>query len=293
MQCYQQYSRDAWRELWSTDTIQPIPLQTQAHVDAAEIKTIYLPLVKLLALQYAAYQHLQAELLQATRGQYPLRPFLLGIVGGTAVGKSALAQLLRDLLQLQFNQQKLQVDLALMDGFIAAEDDVNQQPQSHNHGVQRRGFAKSYDWPAILQFLTDLQLRRFPLRFPLYSHQAHRLSENNYQQIIAPDIVIIEGANLLCPVVYASGEQLAIADFLDFIIYLEADTATAREWYLQRQQSLVSAERHPELLSYWQEIWEQVHVLNLHESILPFQSRGDVILHKSPDHQIDTVCLRI
>src|SRR5882724_11229666 len=271
------------------------------RLDMCEVEDIYLPLSRLLSLYVAAAQ----RLFRAQQGflgtEDAKMPYIIGVAGSVAVVKSTTARVLQALLARWPNVPK--VDLVTTDGFlfpnaVLAREDL----------MERKGFPESYDLPALLRFLTDIKAGRRPARAPIYSHLVYDVMPNQWIEIDRPDILIVEGLNVLqTGAPPKDGKAIPyVSDFFDFSIYLDADEDVLLGWYVDRFLTLRgTAFRDPK--SYFHRyatlsdqqavetatsIWTRINLLNLHENILPTRQRADLILKKDESHLVEEVALR-
>ena len=228
-------------------------------------------------------------------------PYIIGVGGSVAVGKSTTARVLQALLARWPNVPK--VDLVTTDGFLYPNVILAREGL-----MERKGFPESYDLPALLRFLSDVKAGRRPIRAPIYSHLVYDIMANQWVEIDRPEILIVEGLNVLQTGPPPKGGKAIpyVSDFFDFSIYLDANEEVLRHWYVDRFLTLRgTAFRDPK--SYFHRyatlsdadavetataIWRRINLLNLHENILPTRQRADLILKKGDSHQVEQVALR-
>jgi type I pantothenate kinase len=271
------------------------------RLDMEEIEEIYLPLSRLLSLYVAATQ----RLFLAQRGflstEDAKTPYVVGVAGSVAVGKSTTARVLQALLARWPNMPK--VDLVTTDGFLYPNAVLER-----DHLLERKGFPESYDLPALLRFLYDIKAGRRPVQAPVYSHLIYDVVPQQWIEIDRPDILVVEGLNVLqTSRLPRDGKAIPfVSDFFNFSVYLDADEDVLMQWYVDRFLALrETAFRDPK--SYFHRyaqlsdsdaiatatsIWKQINLVNLHENILPTRQRADLILTKQKNHTVQEVALR-
>jgi type I pantothenate kinase len=271
------------------------------RLDIQEVEEIYLPLSRLLSLYVAATQRLFRAQQDFLGTQDSKMPYIIGVGGSVAVGKSTTARVLQALLARWPNVPK--VDLVTTDGFLYPNAILAREGL-----MERKGFPESYDLPALLRFLSDVKAGRRPIRAPIYSHLVYDIMANQWVEIDRPEILIVEGLNVLQTGPPPKGGKAIpyVSDFFDFSIYLDANEEVLRHWYVDRFLTLRgTAFRDPK--SYFHRyatlsdadavetataIWRRINLLNLHENILPTRQRADLILTKGDSHQVEQVALR-
>lgn len=263
-----------------------------------EVAQIYLPLSRLLNLYVGASQ----ELYRASDtflGQLPAKvPYVIGIAGSVAVGKSTTARVLQALLDRWPAHPK--VDLVTTDGFLHPNAVLNQR------GImERKGFPESYDRRRLLQFMSDIKSGAPEVEAPVYSHLTYDIMDTTIT-VAQPDIVIVEGLNVLQTGVADGENPLFVSDFFDFSIYVDAEVEDIRRWYVERFFALrETAFKDPssffhrfavlsdeEATETALAIWSSINERNLVDNILPSRERADLILRKGSDHLIQRVDLR-
>src|SRR5258705_6916717 len=304
---YRSFSRAAWAAL-RADT--PMTLQPEEvtrlrslhdRLDMCEVEDIYLPLSRLLSLYVAAAQ----RLFRAQQGflgtEDAKMPYIIGVAGSVAVGKSTTARVLQALLARWPNVPK--VDLVTTDGFLFPNAVLEREGL-----MEEQGFPESYDLPALLRFLSDIKAGRRPVRAPIYSHLVYDVMPNQWVEVDRPDILIVEGLNVLqTGQLPKDGKAIPyVSDFFDFSVYIDAEEEILRRWYVDRFLTLRgTAFRDPK--SYFHRysklddkdavttatsIWERINLINLRENILPTRRRAHLILNKADNHLVQEVALR-
>jgi type I pantothenate kinase len=304
---YRVFSRGEWARL-RQDT--PMTLKSaevtrlrsmHERLDMSEIEEIYLPLSRLLSLYVVATQRLfRAQ--QGFLGTEDAKvPYIIGVGGSVAVGKSTTARVLEALFGRWPNVPK--VDLITTDGFLYPNAVLDREGL-----MEKKGFPESYDLPGLLRFLSDIKAGLHPVRAPVYSHLTYDVIPNQWVEINRPDILIVEGLNVLqTGRLPRDGKAVPfVSDFFDFSIYLDADEDVLLHWYVNRFLTLrgtafadpksyfhryakLSDEEAVETAT---SIWNRINLVNLRENILPTRQRADLILTKSEHHRIDEVALR-
>lgn len=270
-------------------------------ISLREVEEIYLPLSRLLNLYVAATQQLHAAT-QIFLGHSAAKvPYVIGIAGSVAVGKSTTSRLLQALLARWSNHPK--VDLVTTDGFLYPNAVLEERGL-----MQRKGFPESYDRRRLVNFVTAVKSGEPRVDAPLYSHLSYDILPDQVQVIEQPDIMIVEGLNVLQTRSSSADPALPVfvSDLFDFSIYVDADEEHIRDWYVERFLTLRRTSfRDP--VSYFHryatlrdeearrlalEIWERINGVNLRENILPTRLRARLILEKGRDHVIERVRLR-
>ena len=266
-----------------------------------EVEEIYLPLSRLVNLYVAASQDLHTVTNRFLGRRDGRVPFIIGIAGSVAVGKSTSARVLRALLARWADHPK--VDLVTTDGFLFSNAVLEARGL-----MNRKGFPESFDSSRLLNFLNDVKSGKENVAAPVYSHFHYDVVADQETFVNQPDILIVEGLNLLQPARLPKGGEAIpfVSDFLDFSIYIDADEAIIERWYMSRFMKLrQTAFRDPAAyfhryagLDHGQaearalEIWQTINCKNLHENILPTRQRAGLIISKGEDHRTATVALR-
>ncbi|MEY3282052.1 MAG: type I pantothenate kinase [Acidobacteriota bacterium] len=276
-------------------------------ISLREVEEIYLPLSRLLNLYVAATQSLHDATRTFLGDQSDKVPFIIGIAGSVAVGKSTTSRILQALLARWPNHPK--VDLVTTDGFLYPNSILESRGL-----MKRKGFPESYDRRRLINFISTVKAGEPDVQVPLYSHLSYDILPDQFQTIQQPDIMIVEGLNVLQVREGTSdttnlNDQIQssfVSDFFDFSIYVDAPEEYIRDWYVQRFLTLRrTAFRDP--LSYFNRyatlpdeearhialhIWDEINGLNLRENILPTRSRARLILEKGSGHAVQQVYLR-
>jgi type I pantothenate kinase len=304
---YRVFSRAEWASLREDTPMTLTPDEVTRlrslhdRLDMKEVEDIYLPLSRLLSLYVAATQRLFRAQQNFLGTEDAKMPYIIGVGGSVAVGKSTTARVLQALLARWPNVPK--VDLLTTDGFLYPNSILEREGL-----MEKKGFPESYDLPALLRFLTDIKAGRRPARAPIYSHLVYDVMPNQWIEIDRPDILIVEGLNVL-QTGSPPKDGMAIpyvSDFFDFSVYLDADDEDLRHWYVDRFLTLRgTAFRDPksyfhryatlsddEAVATATSIWTRINLLNLNENILPTRQRADLILKKRESHLIEEVALR-
>jgi len=305
---YRAFTRAEWAMLRDdtpmTLTVDEVTRLRSMHdrLDMSEVEEIYLPLSRLLSMYVAATQRLFRVQQRFLGTEDAKMPYIIGIGGSVAVGKSTTARVLQALLARWPNVPK--VDLITTDGFLYPNAILERE-----NLMDRKGFPESYDLPALLRFLTDVKAGRRPTRAPIYSHLVYDVVPNHWVEIDRPDILIVEGLNVLQAGRLPSkdGEVIPfVSDFFDFSVYLDAEEDVLRNWYVNRFLTLRGTafsdpksyfHRYSKLtdtdaVATATDIWTRINLVNLHENILPTRRRADLILKKNESHGVGEVALR-
>jgi type I pantothenate kinase len=304
---YRVFSREQWAKL-RADTpmtlverdLEPLSgLIEELSLD--EVEQIYLPLSRLLNLYVAASQELHAVTNRFLGRKDGRVPFIIGVAGSVAVGKSTTARVLRALLARWADHPR--VDLITTDGFLLPNAELERRGIMH-----RKGFPESFDTARLLNFLHEVKSGREKVTAPVYSHFHYDIVPTQIVEVDRPDVLIVEGLNVLQPArLPKDGEAIPfVSDFFDFSIYIDAETPVIEEWYVTRFMRLrqtafrdpaayfhrYAALTHEEARARALEIWRTINLRNLEENILPTRRRAGLILRKGASHRIEEVSLR-
>jgi type I pantothenate kinase len=313
---YHDFHRESWARLRAATplTLSEADLQElqgiNERVSLDEVEAIYLPLSRLLNLHVAATQTLHTAT-DTFLGSLPRpTPYVIGIAGSVAVGKSTFARILQALLSRWPAHPR--VDLVTTDGFLLPNRELEQRGL-----LGRKGFPESYDVRRLIEFMGDVKGADGAVHAPVYSHQSYDIVPGEFQVVDRPDIVIVEGLNVLQTgeTRGAVGEgrrrdssraRIFVSDFFDFSIYIDADESHVERWYIERFLALretvfrdprsyfhrYSRLDEPAAVQTAREIWRTINGVNLRENISPTRDRARLVLEKAADHTVQRIRLR-
>jgi type I pantothenate kinase len=299
---YLSFDREEWADLRAATplTIRERDLVAlrgiNEQIDLDEVAAVYLPLTRLLNLYVSATQNLHKVSATFLGAMAPKVPYVIGIAGSVAVGKSTFARILQALLARWPEHPR--VDLITTDGFLFPNAVLE------DRGIMnRKGFPESYDTKTLLTFLRDLKSGSLDVKAPVYSHVVYDIVDGETVSVQQPDILIIEGLNVLQ---VGSEANEFVSDYFDFSIYIDADEPDIEQWYIERFQKLrETVFRDPD--SFFQNfahltdeegvniargIWREINGKNLVDNIEPTKSRASLIVAKGADHRVTDVHLR-
>jgi len=301
-----EFTRADWARLRAST---PLPLSAaqlkglvslNEPMSLGEVSDIYLPLSRLLNLQVGATQELHRTTARFLDSDSPRVPFIVGVAGSVAVGKSTASRVLQALLSRWPSHPT--VDLITTDGFLLPLDVLESREL-----LQRKGFPESYDIRRLIRFLADVKSGAPEVLAPVYSHLRYDIVPGEYQAVRQPDIMIVEGLNVL-----QTGGRLGrhvpmfVSDFFDYSIYVDAHESDIEQWYVERFLSLretvfknpssyfhrYASLDHDEAIETARGIWQSINLVNLRENVLPTRERAHLILEKGRDHAVRKVRLR-
>ncbi len=298
---FEKISRKTWQNLHRKTT----PPLTQKELNSIksfndkislqDVTDVYLPLTNLIQIYKRSKEDLAFSkgifLQKASKRQ----PFIIGVSGSVAVGKSTTSRLLQILLSRTFSNAT--VELVTTDGFLYPNAHLEEQ-----NLLKRKGFPESYNMELLLDFLDNIKNGQ-NYQIPVYSHEIYDIVPNKKQSVTAADFVIVEGINVFQN---PQNERLYMTDFFDFSIYVDAEVENIETWYLDRFKKLLTLAKedpnnyyHPftsqpenKVMEFAQNVWKSINLVNLQDYIEPTRNRAEIILHKTENHEIDEIYLK-
>jgi type I pantothenate kinase len=266
-------------------------------LDLTEVAEVYLPLSRLLNLYVAGARATRDATSGFLRQEPQATPYVIGVAGSVAVGKSTTARILQELLARWPDTPH--VELVTTDGFLWSNAELERRGL-----LQRKGFPESYDRRSLARFVSQVKSGAAEVRAPVYSHLVYDIVQGEEIVVQRPDVLIVEGLNVLQPP--ASSARLAVSDLFDFSIYVDARTGDIERWYVERFLRLqrgaftdpesyfhrYASLSEPEAIAQAHAIWAQINGPNLEQNVLPTRARADLVLRKGGDHSVASVLLR-
>lgn len=306
---YVELTRDDWARLRDSH---PLDLTVEEvhrlgglgeRIDLAEVEDVYLPLSRLMNFYAGATSSLHRVTSDFLAERPAKTPFIIGVAGSVAVGKSTTARVLQELLRRWPDTPR--VELITTDGFLFPNAELERRGILH-----RKGFPESYDRRALVRFVAEVKGGKAEVVAPVYSHLVYDIVPDEHVVVRQPDILIVEGLNVLQPPAPTPGlaarSMLTVSDFFDFSVYVDARESDIRAWYVDRFLRLrETAFADPdsyfhryaqfdddEAVARATEIWESINLPNLLENVAPTRNRATAILRKGADHHVESVKLR-
>lgn len=294
--------REEWKSLNEKTTLSLTDEELESlralndRVSMKDVTEVYVPILQVLYTYIKNYDQRQKEMKKLLNQPKKRDPYIIGIAGSVAVGKSTLARLLQTMMSRAYKDKK--VDLITTDGFLYPNEVLKQK------GIlNRKGFPESYDMHRLITFMGDVKSGHRKIKVPVYSHKSYDIVPDEYRTIDQPDILIVEGINVLQ---LPANEKIFVSDFFDFSFYVDAEPDRIEKWYLERFGLLLQTAFQDPSNYYYQyaigdrkeafemarNVWKTINLTNLQEYILPTRFRADMIIHKTTNHYIDQLLLR-
>lgn len=294
-------NRESWkllhqksRPLLTEDELETIT-SLNDNIDIQDVTEVYLPLLNLIQIYKINQENLSFSKSLFLKKEAHNRPFIIGISGSVAVGKSTTSRLLQLLLARTFKSSK--VEMVTTDGFL--------YPNSYlvEHDIlNRKGFPESYNMELLLNFLDGIK-NGLTKSIPVYSHEIYDIVPDHVQTIESPDFLIVEGINVFQN---QQNNRLYMSDYFDFSIYIDADSKHVENWYIERFERILDLTKdddsgfyskyaempRPEAVQFAKEVWKTINLENLEKFIEPTRNRAEIILHKAKDHKIDEIYVK-
>ncbi len=300
---YDEFTRKQWENFHGEYKKQAITdgelrkiksLDDEISID--DVRSVYAPIRHLLHIYLKNYRKLTKLKNEFIDGNTRKIPFIIGVSGSVAVGKSTTARLLKIMLERAYPQYN--VAQMTTDGFLYPSKILKER-----NLMDKKGFPETYDMSKLLDFLGEVKTQGGKIKYPLYSHNIYDIIPGKYEELDNPDILIVEGINVLQ---LPQNVQIYVSDFFDFSIYIDAEVDDVEKWFLDRFETLLDlAKDDPnsyyhqftqipksEAMEMSKHVWETINYPNLRDYIKPTMNRANLILHKSGDHQIDKIYLR-
>lgn len=298
---FEKINRQTWQKL-HRDTTVPLTQEElnsikslNDKISLKEVLDIYLPLINLISIYKKASEDLSFSKSIFLQEKNRSRPFIIGVSGSVAVGKSTTSRLLQILLSRRFKWAT--VEMVTTDGFLYPNKILEEKAI-----MDRKGFPESYDMELLLDFLDSIKNGE-EFEIPVYSHEVYDIIPDNKVTIQPVDFLIVEGINVFQN---PQNQRLYVSDYFDLSIYVDAEVSNIETWYLERFQTLLKlAEKDPsnyyhrftqmpfnQVLAIAQDTWKNINLVNLEKYIEPTRSRADIILHKGQNHEIDEIYIK-